>query len=119
VGTVRERDPGLERQLTDLAALAAGYRKPGPVGRLVADDHGLRDYADHRTHPGPLRTPRDWDQEAREEMADCANYLVWGLVEDYDGYVAGEPVATARFERRLRALVKQVESWRDLHTEAH
>jgi hypothetical protein len=76
--------------------------------------------------------PRDRDLERRllqlacdagghpsEELADCSSYLTWGLVRDHAGYMAGEPDATARFERRLRALVHVVDAWRDLHTEAH
>ena len=106
---VRARDLPLERHLTDLAARAAG----------LPNDRGLRAFADARCIPGPIQTPRDWDQEAAEEIADCANYLAWGLIEDHPGYLAGEPVATARFERRLRALRRQVESWHELFTDAH
>jgi hypothetical protein len=106
---VRARDPLLERHLTDLAARAAG----------LPNDRGLRAFADRRTHPGGVRIGADWDQEAAEEIADCANYLAWGCIETYDGYLAGEPVATARFERRLRALRRQVESWHELFTDAH
>lgn len=104
-----ERDVALERHLTNLAAVAAG----------LPNDRGLRAFADARCLPGPIRTPRNWDQEAAEELADCANYLVWGLIEDYDAYAAGEPEGTARFERRLRALRRVVEAWADLLTEAH
>lgn len=106
---MRERDLALERHLINLAALAAS----------LPDDRGLHRFANARCMPGPVRTPRDWDQEAAEELADCANYLVWGLIEDYDGYVEGEAVSTARFERRLRTLRRVVEAWADLLTEAH
>lgn len=106
---MRPRDLPLERHITDLAARAAG----------LPSDRGLRHFADRRAWPGGVRTPRDWDQEAAEEIADCSSYLLWGCIEEYDGYLAGEPVATARFERRLRALRRQVESWHELFTDAH
>lgn len=103
------RDLPLERHLTELAATAAG----------LPNDRGLRAFADRRAWPGGIRTPRDWDQEAAEEIADCSSYLTWGLVEDHPGYLAGEPVATARFERRMRALMRIVEAWVELFTDAH
>lgn len=106
---MRDRDLPLERHITHLAARAAE----------LPNDRGLRKFADHRSHPGGVRTDANWDQEAAEEIADCANYLVWACIEDFPGYLAGEPVATARFERRLRALRRQVESWHELHTDAH
>jgi len=103
------RHPALERHLTDLAAQAAA----------LPDDRGLRAYADYRTLPGHLRDNADWDQEAAEEIADLANYLVWGCIEVYDRHLAGDPVATAKFERRMRALVRCVQAWHELHTDAH
>lgn len=106
----RKRNPALERYLTDLAAQAAG----------LTDDRGLRAFADHRAHPGGIRPGRDWDIEIAEEIADGAgNYAIWALEEDYVGYMAGEPDATARFERRLRTLVRLMQAWHELHTEAH
>lgn len=113
------RDEPLERHLTDLAAEAAGYMIPGPEGKPVPDDRGLRRYADYRTAPGGLRRGVDWDQEADEEIADLANYLVWGVIQVYDAYLDGDPEATRQYERRMRALVRCVQAWHDLHTEAH
>lgn len=107
---VRERNLPLEREVTLTAAKAVG---------LAHASVSLRDFADARCMPGPIRLPRDWDQEAAEEIADCANYLVWALTEDYAGYLSGEPEPTARFERRMRALSRLVEAWHDLMTEAH
>jgi hypothetical protein len=108
------RDLPLERHLTLLAAEAGGHvTSDGPT------DHGLRRYADQRTWPGGLRHGMDWDTEAYEEIADLANYLVWGVIQVYDKYVAGDPEATRHYERRMRALVKCLDTWTALRTEAH
>jgi hypothetical protein len=85
----------LERELTDLAARAAGYLNDGGLGR----------FADLRAAPfGGVRTNLNSDREFCEEAADGRNYLVWGLVQARDGYLRGEPDATDDYERRLRAL---------------
>lgn len=109
------RNEPLERKLTMLACQAAGkFSADGTTG----DDRGLRAFADARTLPGGLRDV-DWDIEAREEIADLANYAVWGVIQVYPGYLAGDPDATRHYERRMRTLVRCVQAWHELHTEAH
>lgn len=107
--TDHPRDKPLEQRILALASEAGGHQ----------GDHGLWSYANHRAFPGGIRANLDSDQEAREELADCANYLTWGLVRDYEAYEQGQPEATDRFERRLRTLKHVVDAWYDLHTGAH
>jgi hypothetical protein len=104
----RPRDVGLERELTRLAALAGGN----------ATDYGLRDYADSRAWPGGVRRDLDCDREALEELADCASYLVWGIVPLLEAVHAGVPDALDKYERRMRALSALIVCWRELLTEA-
>lgn len=100
-----DRDPALERQLLDLAARAAG----------LPPDNGLHDFADHRAHPGPVRLPRDFDREVREEIADAANYVRWTIQESYPAFLAGDAAAGDAYERHMRVLVKLTEAWHELH----
>lgn len=109
------RNEPLERQLTMLACKAAGYFTPDG---LEGYDHGLRAFADSRTLPGGLRDV-DWDVEAGEEIADLANYLVWGVIQVYPAHLAGDPDASRHYERRMRSLVRCIQLWHELHTEAH
>jgi hypothetical protein len=104
----RPRDVSLERELTQLAALAGGN----------ASDYGLRDYADSRAWPGGVRRDLDCDREALEELADCASYLVWGIVPLLEAVHAGVPDALDKYERRMRALSALIVCWRELLTEA-
>jgi hypothetical protein len=104
----RPRDVTLERELTQLAALAGGN----------ATDYGLRDYADSRAWPGGVRRDLDCDREALEELADCASYLVWGIVPLLEAVHAGVPDALDKYERRMRALSALIVCWRELLTEA-
>jgi hypothetical protein len=103
-----DRDPRLERELVDLAARAAS----------LSGDHGLSAYAEHRAWPGPVRDGLDWDQEAREELADCRSYLCWGIQEVHARMLAGDPVAADLYERRMRALSAVVKAWHELHRDA-
>ena len=100
-----ERDPALERHLLDIAARAGSHQTDG----------GLRAFADHRTVPGPVNMPRDFDQEAREDLADCANYLSWGIQESYSAMLAGDADASESYTRRMRALASVVAAWHGLH----
>lgn len=106
--STRPRDLSLERELTLLAARAAGHES----------DYGLRKYADARSMPGGVRTGIDWDEEAGAEVGDAANYLVWGIIEVYERVEAGDPVALDLYERRMRTLSALIECWRQLLTEA-
>lgn len=116
------RDVELERYLTELAAQAAGFTKvvfdeygfPENAG----DDMGLRAFADGRAHPGGVRATLDVDREAAEELADCGNYLVWGIVPIYPWVLKGETWACDIYERRMRALRGVLIAWRELHTQA-
>lgn len=101
-----DRDLPLERHLLDIAARAAGL--PG--------DHGLRAFADTRTPLAPVILPRDFDREAREEIADGANYLTWGVQETYAQVLAGESGACSDYERRMRTLSLLASAWHAIHT---
>ena len=67
------RDPDLERGLVAEAAKAAG----------VADTDALVAFAQRRAGPLQVRNfmARDFDLEIREELADAANYCVWGILQ--------------------------------------
>lgn len=110
---MRPRDLALERELTELAARHAGHTTLDPAGRVVGNVAGLDDFADVRAHPGGVRR-RDLDREAREELADCRNYLVWAIEADYAGYLAGDLDAGRRVAHRLAALSKVIGAWHDL-----
>lgn len=101
----RPRDHAVERDLIDLAARAAGY----------SDDGGLIAYAEHRAMPGGVRVGVDWDQEAREELADASHYLRWGIQTVYAGFLAGDLEAGEAYERRMRALAGVIRAWHELH----
>lgn len=58
-----------ERQLTRQAAFRSGHHD---AGRQLAQ------LADQRAPLQPVRD-RDLIAEAREELADCRNYLVWAI----------------------------------------
>jgi hypothetical protein len=103
-----DRDVRLERELVDLAARAASLN----------GDAGLSAFADARSWPGPVRDGLDWDSEAREELADCRNYLCWGVQEVHARMLAGDPRAADEYERRMRALSAVVKAWHELHRDA-
>lgn len=104
---MRPRDVALERRLTTLAAKAVGS-EPAAAS--------LSAFADERAWPGGVRTELDPTQEAREELADCRSYLVWGIERVYAEVLAGDPVACDEYERLMRALGAVVSAWRELHT---
>ena len=108
----RPRDVALERQLTRMAHQAAGVAVPMDE----REPTHLDAYADYRAQPGGVRVPRQFIQEAREELADARNYLVWEACAHHAGYMAGDPESCARFEHAMRVLGKVCEAWRELHT---
>lgn len=71
--------------------------------------HELNAFADERALPGPVRRRdgQDFVQEAREELADARNYLVW-----HAQVLRREADADARLVKVYRALVALVETWR-------
>jgi hypothetical protein len=100
-----ERDPALERELLDTAARSLG----------LPSDHGLGALASARAYPDPVRLPRDFDQEIREELADAANYARWAIQETHARLLAGDPDVADGYERRMRVLAALVHAWRELH----
>lgn len=72
--TFRLRNRELERELTEHAAHG------------VCDPSGLVEFSQARAdwQGSRLTLGRDWLHEAREELADCCNYLCWWL-EDHLG----------------------------------
>ena len=99
------RDPDLEERLTLIAARAAG------VSESVA--RSLTIFSNGRIAPGGVRDI-PMDPEAREEISDCRNYLVWGIQPIYRRMQAGDPQAGHDYSRRMRALSRQVLAWQDL-----
>lgn len=115
--TWHERPLPLEHELVDIAAAAAGMPAPRPGKRhpVVAQ---LDDFAERRTHPGPVRAgDRDLELEAAEELADCRNYLAWAAALARPGLLAGDHDATRRYDRAMRALSAVTVAWRELHTD--
>ena len=112
MGAVRPRDLALERQLTDLAAKAAG--RFGPDGE--GDDGGILRFAHHRALPGGVRVSMEPVQEISEELADALNYAVWGIERVYSEFLAGDDEATHMYDRLMRCAVHLVEAWHELHT---
>lgn len=103
--STRPRNVALERELTDGAARAAGF---------VNGDGGLTALAEHRALPGGVRLELDDIREAREELADCRNYLVWGIERIHDQYLAGDPFAADRLVKNMDALAGVVRAWQAL-----
>jgi hypothetical protein len=103
----RPRDVDLERRLTEDATKQAGY---------VDGDRGLTAMAEERALPGGVRYGLDDIREAREELADCRNYLVWGIERIHDAYLAGDPDAADRMVMNMDALVAVVRAWRALRS---
>ncbi len=108
----RPRAIRLERHLTRLAHEAAGI----PVPLDKHEPTSLDAYADWRCDPGPIRVPRDFIDEARQEAADARNYLVWEACAHWLGYVEGDPESCRRFEHAMRSLSAVALLWRELHT---
>lgn len=111
--TERPRDIALERQITGTVWQAAGLPAPPP-----GQPNSLDVYSDGRAHPGGLIVPRDWKREMREEGGDFWNYGKWDAVENYPGFIAGDPEACHQYEQTLRAMVHMARAWRELHTRA-
>ena len=101
------RDLNLERTLTDIAARSAGL-SPSVASSLCG-------YSDARAEPGAVRQ-RDMDEETRQELGDGRNYLLWGIQPIYDLVIAGDPQASADYERRMRTLARLTQAWAELHT---
>ena len=97
----RPRNIRLERELTAMAAEAVDF----------LDDCGLSDFADHRALPGGVRLALDWRREAMEELADCRNYIVWGIEGHWEGYLDGDPDASKQVALGLTALSSVVRAW--------
>lgn len=106
-GTTPRNIP-LERELTALAAQAAGHET----------DYGLRDFADARAWPGGVRKDLDCTREIAEEISDASNYAVWGIERIYDRVLAGDPAVLDDYERLMRAHAKIIEAWRELLRES-
>lgn len=68
-------------------------------------------FADARAAPGGVRENLDAVQEICEELADAANYAVWGIEAVYDRMLAGDSEATAVYERLMRSLSAIVAAW--------
>ena len=109
-----DRDLWHERHLTDMAARAAGFFKTGPLGTPVGDTGGLDDFADARAWSGGVRANIDADRETLEELADARHYLVWGIQQVHDDYLAGDAQAQDTWQRRMRALRAVIEAWHAL-----
>jgi hypothetical protein len=102
----RPRDQALERELTQISALAGGN----------ADDHGLRDFADARAWPGGWRRNLDALRESCEEVADASNYLLAEATRVYAAAQAGDPEAMDDYEWAMRNHSIAVTLWRNLLT---
>lgn len=109
----RPRDVHLERQLTDLAAKAAGFFDT--LGR--GDDGGLRDFADIRAWPGGVRVDLDPFQEVAEELADASSYALWGIEREYAKVLDGsDPEALDRYAMLLQGLSHLIAAWHAFRT---
>lgn len=100
------RDFALERHLVDIACRASGH----PTG-----DGGLSALADSRAWPEGIRPDLAALQEAREELADLRNYLVFGVTLIYPAVVAGEPEALDLYSQLMGALAGTVDTWHAMH----
>lgn len=115
------RDFDAERRLLDLAGEAAGYSPQRIAGQVVERNPTvvqLESFAATRAHPGGILLPpgRDLLVEGAEEIADCAgNYFLWEAVRCESGLAIGDHERTVRYDRAMRALVRQIQSWAELH----
>lgn len=114
---LRPRNLEIEAHLMSIATQAAGHVTFDDWGNPVGDDAGLSAFADSRARPGGIRSDLDADLETFEELADARNYLLWGIERDYAAFLRGESEATARYERRMRALRAVIVAWWELRTE--
>jgi hypothetical protein len=103
-----ERNPALERKLTRMAHQAEGVAVPFDENLPTSLDA----YSESRTAPGPLRYPRNWPNEGRQEVGDCRNYYVWEAIDNYEGYLAGESEASEKFSHAMWVLAAVAEVWR-------
>lgn len=94
----RERNQQLERELVEYAA--KGITDP---------QHFLLHMQTRSGFSTTVRVGVDWLQEAREELADLGNYLVWWLQERPDH---------PEVERKLTALARAAEAYGLLDEEA-
>lgn len=95
------RNQQRERALIETASRAVG----------LPSDAGLWSFADQRAAPGGVRENLDAVQEICEELADAANYAVWGIEAVYDRMLAGDSEATSVYERLMRSLSAIVTAW--------
>lgn len=102
----RPRDIALEKELSQLSALAAGH----------PNDHGLREFADARAWPGGWRREMDALRETCEEVADASNYLLAEATKVYAAAQAGDPEALDDYEWAMRNHSIAVHFWRNLLT---
>lgn len=113
--TWHERPLPLERELVDIAGQAAGMSGSGAKRHPVIAS--LDEFAEHRTHPGPVRAgDRDLLLEAAEELADARNYLAWAASLARPGLLAGDHEATRRYDQAMRALSAVTVAWREIIT---
>ena len=119
--TIIPRNIAAEQRLLDLAGEAAGYA-PRRVAHQVVERNPtvvqLENFAASRAHPGGILLPpgRDLLVEGAEEIADCAgNYFLWEAVRCESGLAIGDHERTVRYDRAMRALVRQIQSWGELH----
>lgn len=101
---MRDRDLSLERELTQLAAKAAG----------LLDAGGIDDYANARALPGGVRPGLDFEREMREELADARNYACWAVEPLWAAHQAGDPDASKQVAKTLQALSAVVKAWHAL-----
>lgn len=116
------RDLAAERRLLDLAAAAAGFPSTGASRHAVPVSLERAGVA--RALLGPNGEPsdqiwlppgRDLIEEGADELIDAgAHYFLWEAVRCEPGLFAGDPVATARYDRAMRALVRVVQGWGEL-----
>lgn len=94
----------MERHFTELAS----------EGNPLTAAH-LSAFADRRAWEGGV-WPKDLEQEAREELADARNYLVWRLEPVWKDYLAGDTEAGKTVARCLSALSAVVTAWQALNS---
>ena len=102
----RDRNVGLERELVRVAHARAGVGVPVDP----AEPTSLDVVADARCAPGPVRLPRDFLGEAREELADARNYCVWEACEHYG---RDDPESVERYQRAMRWLTAVTRAWHE------
>lgn len=104
------RDLAYERELTDLAAQAAGV--PEAAASITR-------YADARAWPGGIRgrTLDQWRVEIEQELADARSYVVFLLTVIRPSFEAGECWACDAYVQSMGCLVGVLQAWAALHTD--